>query len=142
VAVKFATRVRFAVAVKLKLALVETAVPPSVQLVNVKPVAGVATTVTDAPELNVPPPLVVPPLTGFELVVIVNVTGAVIVTGDGNVIATPSTVAEMFADPAPVATMFVLNVPVALVVPDEGVNVTPARLDESVTGLLGTGLPN
>jgi hypothetical protein len=47
-AVKFATKVRFAVAVKLKLAFVETAVPPSVQLVKVNPVAAVATTVTEA----------------------------------------------------------------------------------------------
>jgi hypothetical protein len=46
---KLATSVRLTVAVKVKLALVETTVVPSVQFVNANPDAGVATTVTDAP---------------------------------------------------------------------------------------------
>jgi hypothetical protein len=91
--------------------------------------------------LNVPPPVVVPPVVGLELVVIVNVTGAVTVTAVGRLTETPSTVADSVAEPAAVATMLVVNVPVALVVPVAGVNVTPARFDDSDTVLFGIGLP-
>ena len=39
---------------------------PSVQLVNVNPTAGTALTVTDSPESNVPPPVVVPLNNGLD----------------------------------------------------------------------------
>ena len=42
-------------------------VAPSVQFVNVYPVFGVAFTVTEEHELNVPPPVVVPPSDGFDI---------------------------------------------------------------------------
>ena len=38
---------------------------PSVQLVKVYPIAGTADTETEAPELNEPPPFVVPPANGL-----------------------------------------------------------------------------
>ena len=46
--------------------LVETCVPFSVQFTNWYPVAGMAVTVAEDPELNVPPPLVLPPDVGFD----------------------------------------------------------------------------
>jgi hypothetical protein len=48
-----------------------TTVPFSVQLLKVNPLLGAAVTVTLEPLANVPPPLVVPPLLGKELVVTV-----------------------------------------------------------------------
>src|SRR5690554_5691842 len=39
---------------------------PSVQFVKVYPVAATALTVTEAPELNEPPPVVDPPINGFD----------------------------------------------------------------------------
>ena len=53
ITLKLATNIRFAVAVKVKLGLVETATPLSVQLTNWYPEAGVAVIVTDVPELYV-----------------------------------------------------------------------------------------
>jgi hypothetical protein len=47
--------------------LVETSVAPSVQLTNEYPELGVAVTVTEVPELNVPPPLTIPPATGLAV---------------------------------------------------------------------------
>jgi hypothetical protein len=91
--------------------------------------------------VKVPPPVVVPPFAGFELVVIVNVAGAVMVTAVGRLIDTPSTVADTVAVPAADATMVVVNVPVALVVPVAGVKVTPPRFDDTLTVLLAIGLP-
>jgi hypothetical protein len=41
-------------------------IPFSVQFVNVYPAFAVAVTVTEEPELNGPPPLVVPPTAGFD----------------------------------------------------------------------------
>ena len=67
---KFATRVRFAEILKVKLALVETGDPASVQLTNLYPEAGEAVTVAEAPESYVPVPVVVPPAAGLEEVVI------------------------------------------------------------------------
>ena len=63
---KFAINVLFSVMIKVKLASVEITLAPSVQLIKVYPLLGVACMLTDAPELNDPPPLVVPPAAGFD----------------------------------------------------------------------------
>ena len=44
----------------------DTEFPFSVHLINAYPVLGVAVTVIEDPELNIPPPLVVPPAEGFD----------------------------------------------------------------------------
>ena len=64
--VKLATKVLFAVNVKVYSTLVETIFTPSDQFLNVYPTEGIALTVTDAPELNLPAPFVVPPSCGLD----------------------------------------------------------------------------
>ena len=68
---KLATSVRLAEAVKVYEANAETGVPFSVQLRKFQFALGVATTVTDCPVTKLPPPLVLPPATGFAEVAIV-----------------------------------------------------------------------
>ena len=58
---KLATNTLFALIGNVKSLSVDTTVVPSVQLVNVYPTVGTALTVTEAPALYKPPPVVVPP---------------------------------------------------------------------------------
>ena len=74
---KFATSVRLAVAVKVYELLELTTFPFSVQLLKEYPVFAEAVTVTDDPDVLVPPPLVAPPAVGLELSVMVYVVFAV-----------------------------------------------------------------
>jgi hypothetical protein len=72
--VKFAVRFLLPVMVKVYVESVDTIAPPSVQFVKVNPELAVALTVTKVPEINDPPPDVVPPSGGFEESVNVFVT--------------------------------------------------------------------
>ena len=72
---KFAVSVLLPSAAKVKLAFALTTTPASVQLMNVRPFAGVAFTVTLSPGLKVPPPVTLPPAAGIRSTVIV--TGSV-----------------------------------------------------------------
>jgi hypothetical protein len=58
------------VAVNEKVGDVDTITPPSVQLTKEYPLLGLATIVTRLPASLLPPPLVVPPVTGLEVVAI------------------------------------------------------------------------
>jgi hypothetical protein len=63
---KLATSDRLRFAVTLTPVVVATAVPPSVQLINVYPAAGTAVSVTSVPTLTgVPPPVTEPPDAGM-----------------------------------------------------------------------------
>jgi len=62
--VKFATKLRLALRVNVKLADVLTTLPFSVQLEKVNPLLGLAVTVRELPEAKVPAPLTVPPVLG------------------------------------------------------------------------------
>src|SRR3954466_6634631 len=70
-AVKFASNVRLALAVKLKFAEVETTVPFSVQLAKAKFGLGVAMRLTFEPLLYRPAPVMLPPPAGVTLAAIV-----------------------------------------------------------------------
>ncbi len=68
---KFATSVRFALAVNVYVDTALTWVPPSVQFTKSYPPFGVAKRLTTEPAVLLPPPLVEPPANGKALVVIV-----------------------------------------------------------------------
>ena len=67
--------VRLVTAVNVKLGDVLVSVPFSVQSTKVKHALGDALTVTSDPQFTAPPPLVLPPPDGAELVAIVNTHG-------------------------------------------------------------------